>query len=198
MPNLVGRSSPVSTASTPGRARARVVSTRRILACGCGLRRIRPKSMRGSERSSANRVWPLTLAKASGLVSDLPTTASSSATAPVPRRRQLDGLEDLEVTGAATEHAGKRFFDRIARWVRVTVEKRPGGEQHRRRAITALRGAQLGKRDLERMRLTPVRHPFHGGDLASLEIERHRQAGEVWPAVDKHAAGGALAQLAAV
>src|ERR1700736_107137 len=198
MPNLIGRSSPVSTASTPGSARARVVSTRRIRACGWGLRRIRPKSILGSARSSANLVCPLTLAKASGLVSDLPTTVSSSAPAPASRRRQLDGLEDLEVAGAAAEHAGERLLDRIARWMRVTVEQRAGGEQHRGRAVTTLRGAQLGKGDLERMRLTPGRHPFDRGDLATLEVERHRQAGEERPAVDEDAAGGALAQLAAV
>src|SRR2546423_7101468 len=198
MPNLMGRSSPVSTASTPGSARARLVSTRTIRACGCGLRRIRPKSIRGSARSSANLVCPLTLAKASGLVNDLPTIASSSAMAPASRRRQLDGLEDLEVTSTAAEHAGKRFLDRVARWVRVTVEQRPGGEQHRRRAIPTLRGPQFGKRDLERVRVTPMRHPFDRRDLAPLEVERHGQAGEVRLAVYQQPAGGALTQLAAV
>src|SRR2546430_5916147 len=196
MRNLRGRSSPVSTASTPGSARARLVSTRTIRACGCGLRRILPNSMRGGARSSANLVCPLTLAKASGLVSDLPTIASSSAMAPASRRRQLDGLENLEVTGAAAEHAGKRVLDRIARWVRVTVEQRPGGEQHRRRAIPTLRGPQFGKRDLERIRVTSMRHSFDRRDLAPLEVERPGQAGEVRPAVDEHTAGEALTQLA--
>src|SRR6266849_7165551 len=198
MPNLIGRSSPVSTASTPGSARARAVSTRRIRACGCGLRRIRPKSIRGSARSSANLVCPLTLAKASGFVSDLPTTASSSATALLSRCRQFHGLEDLQVAGAAAEHAGERLLDRVACWLRVTIEQCQGGEQHGRRAVAALRGAQLGKGYLQRMRFTPVRHAFHRGDLATLEVERHRQAGEERTAIDEDAAGGALAQLAAV
>src|ERR1700694_1208818 len=176
MPNLIGMSSPVSTATTPGSARARAVSTRRIRACGCGLRRIRPKSMRGNARSSANLVCPLTLAKASGLISDLPTTDSSSPTALASRRRQLDGFEDLEVTGAAAEHAGERLLDRIACWVRVTVEQRHRGEQHGGRAVSALRGAQLSKGDLQRMWRTSVGHPFHRCDLAILEIERHAQA----------------------
>jgi hypothetical protein len=48
------------------------------------------------------------------------------------------------------------------------------------------------------MRLTPVRHAFHGRDLATLEVERHRQAGEEGPAIDEDATGGAFAQLAAV
>src|SRR6202048_2207708 len=198
MPNLIGRSSPVSTASTPGSARARAVSTRRIRACGCGLRRIRPNSIRGRARSSANLVCPLTLAKASGFVSDLPTTASSSATALLSRDRQFDRLEDLHVTGAAAEHTGECLLDRVACRLRVSIEKRPGGEEHRRRAVPTLSGTQLGEGHLERMRLTAVRHALHGGDLATLEIERHRQAGEVRPAVDEDATGGAFAQLAAV
>src|SRR2546429_9336682 len=102
----MGRWSPVSTASTPGSARARLVPTRTMRACGCGLRRIRPKSIRGSARPSANLVCPLTLAKAAGLVNDLPTPASASAMAPASRHRQLDVLEDLEVTRTAAEHAG--------------------------------------------------------------------------------------------
>src|SRR3984893_6446992 len=198
MPNLIGRSSPVSTASTPGSARARVVSTRRIRACGWGLRRIRPKSILGSARSSANLVCPLTLAKASGFVSDLPTTVSSSATALLSRRGQLDRLEDLQVAGAAAEHARERLLDRVACWLRVAIEQRPGGEQHRRRAVPALRGAQLGKSDLEGMRLTAARHAFNSGELATLELERHRQAGEERPAIDEDGTGAALAQLAAV
>src|SRR6202140_5825371 len=136
MPNLIGRSSPVSTASTPGSARARAVSTRRIRACGCGLRRIRPKSIRGSARSSANLVCPLTLAKASGFVSDLPTMVSS-ATALLSRCGQFDGLEDLHVTGAAAEHTGERLLDRVACRLRVSIEQGPGGEQHRRGAVPA-------------------------------------------------------------
>src|ERR1700730_5339592 len=183
MPNLIGRSSPVSTARTPGSARARAGSTRRIRACGCGLRRIRPKSIRGAARSSATLVCPLTLAKASGFVSDLPTIASSSATALLARRGQFDGLENLHVTGAAAEHAGKRLLDRIACRLRVTVEQGPGGEQHRRGAISALRRSQLGEGDLEGMWLTAVRHAFHGGNLATLEVEGHRQAGEEGPPI---------------
>src|SRR5260370_9403630 len=141
MPNLIGRSSPVSTASTPGSARARVVSTRRIRARGCGLRRIRPKSIRGNARSSANLVCPLTLAKASGFVSDLPTTENASATALASRSGQLDGLEDLEVAGTTAEDARKRLLDRLTSRMRVTVEQRAGGEPHGGRAIPAPRDA---------------------------------------------------------
>src|SRR3989454_5105040 len=74
IPNGIGRSFPVSTALTPGRARARVVSIRTIRACGCGLRSSLQYNMRGRERSSANFVPPRTLAVASTLRSAFPTT----------------------------------------------------------------------------------------------------------------------------
>ncbi len=73
MPNFTrGRSWPVMTAYTPGRARARVVSMRLIRAWGCGLRRSLPWAMRDISRSSANLVSPTTLAQASILGSDWP------------------------------------------------------------------------------------------------------------------------------
>ena len=86
-------------------------------------------AMRGSTRSSAKTVWPVTLAAASTLSSGWPMTLSVLAvllTAPASsrrrsvrrhgsarrlaahaRRRQLDRLEDLEVAGAAAEVAGR-------------------------------------------------------------------------------------------
>src|SRR5437588_4840487 len=198
MPNFTGRSSPVMTASTPGSARARLVSTLRIRACGCGLRRIRPYTIRGGARSSANFVCPLTLAKASGLVSDLPMMDRSSATSRTSRRGQLDRLEDLDVAGATAENARQRVFDGLARRVGVAVEQRHGGKQHRRRAIPALRGAELGEGDLKGMRIAAPCHAFDRHDVAALQVEGHRQAGEVRFAIDQHTAGRALAQLAAM
>src|SRR5438477_349991 len=106
MPNFTGRSSPVMTASTPGSARARLVSTLRIRACGWGLRRIRPYTIR--------------------------------------------------------------------------------------------RGAELGEGDLQGMRIAAPCHAFHRHDVAALQVEGPRQAGEVRFAIDQHAAGRALAQLAAM
>src|SRR5437762_10792619 len=103
--------------------------------------------MRGSARSSANFTWPLTLAKASGLVSGLPTTENSATCAS--RRRQLDRLEDLQVPGTAAENPREGILDRLARRPRLAVEQGLGGQQHGGRAIAALRGPELGKRDLE-------------------------------------------------
>jgi len=53
-------------------------------------------------------------------------------------RRQLDGLVDLDVTGAAAEVAGERLLDLVARGTRARSEERLGGEEERRRAVAAL------------------------------------------------------------
>ena len=53
MPNLMGRSTPVITACTPGIRRAAEVSTDRMRACGWGLRRMRQWRVRAGSMSSA-------------------------------------------------------------------------------------------------------------------------------------------------
>src|SRR3989442_6331117 len=74
MPNGIGRSFHVRTAFTPGTLAARDGSIERIRAWGWGLRSSLAKSMRGRNRSSANRVTPVTFAVASTLRSAFPTT----------------------------------------------------------------------------------------------------------------------------
>src|SRR2546428_740205 len=124
IPNGIGRSFPVSTALTPGRARARAASIRTMRACGCGLRSSLQYSMRGRDRSSANLVVPITLAVASTLRSAFPTTRRAVGPAaaflaraiqrlpcrfcpltPQARRGQFDRLVDLDVAGTAAEVA---------------------------------------------------------------------------------------------
>src|SRR5438094_359754 len=83
-----------------------------------------------------NLTWPLTLPKASGLVSGLPTTENASAIGPS-RHRQLNRLEDFQIAGAAAENAGERRLDRLARGSGLSVEQGLGGEQHGRGAVAA-------------------------------------------------------------
>src|SRR3989449_9063857 len=161
IPNGIGRSFPVSTALTPGRARARVASIRTIRACGCGLRSSLQYSMRGRDRSSANFVTPSTLAVASTLRSAFPTTRRAvgpSAAflaraiqrlpcrfcplASQARRGQFDRLVDLDVTGAAAEVARQGLLDLVATGARVVREECVGGEEEGWGAVAALGGAQ--------------------------------------------------------
>src|SRR6266851_2574899 len=77
IPYCIGTSFPVSTKYTPGCAAARDVSIFRMRACGCGDRSSLQCAMRGKKMSSANRVWPVTFARASTLRRGTPITRSS-------------------------------------------------------------------------------------------------------------------------
>src|SRR2546422_7591083 len=126
MPKGIGRSFPVSTAFTPDALAARAVSIERMRAWGWGLRSSLAKSIRGRNRSSANRVTPVTFAVASTLRWAFPTTRSPEDFLPDAiqglrrrlrvlsahaSRRQLDGFVDLDVTGAAAEVARERLLE---------------------------------------------------------------------------------------
>src|SRR5579871_1845925 len=141
MPYLMGRSSPVMTACTPGSRRALEASMDRIRACGCGLRSSLQCRVRGRAMSSAKTVRPVTLASASTLGSGLPTTFS----------RKLHRLQDLHVTGAAAEVAAQGLLDLLPRGRRVLLQQRRRGEQDARRAVAALGRPQLRERLLQRV-----------------------------------------------
>src|SRR5438309_9358169 len=113
--------------------------------------------------------------------------------APQARRSQFHRLVDLEVTGAAAEVAGQRLLDRVAGGVRVGHEQGLRGEEEGRRAVAALRGAELGERILERVQPAVRREPFDGGDAPPGAGEAEDEAGEHRRAVDEHGAGPALA-----
>src|SRR5881397_3719450 len=213
MPNGIGRSFPVSTALTPGALAAREVSIERMRAWGWGLRSSLAKSMRGRNRSSANRVTPVTFAVASTLRWAFPTTRNPVGLLPDAiqglrcRLRilaaqasgcQLDGFVDLDVTGAAAEVARECLFDLVTRRPRARREERLGGEEERRCAIAALCRAQLGERFLERMEHPTLRHALDRLDPVAGAGEAEHQTGEDRCAIDEHGARTAFAQLAAV
>src|SRR5438445_8328072 len=52
-----------------------------------------------------------------------------------PARRQLDGLEDLDVARAAAEVSGERLADLVPRRHRAPVEERLGGAENPRGAV---------------------------------------------------------------
>src|SRR5262245_12375580 len=96
IPKGTGIALPRRTATTPGTRSASLVSTRTILACATWLRWSFAKSMRGSARSSANRVAPAHFASPSTLRGDLPISARargarSPATICLPRGGRLAG-----------------------------------------------------------------------------------------------------------
>src|SRR5437868_10846531 len=114
-------------------------------AWACELRRSLPYAMRGSTRSSAYRVSPVTLPHASIFGSGCPTmvkrsldmvrapglrhartSASGLAVAGLPEGGQLHRVEDLRVAGAAAQVPGEGFADLVARRRRVLGQQRLG------------------------------------------------------------------------
>src|SRR5512141_665255 len=112
MPYVVGASAPVTTATTPERARAREVSIFVMRACGCGECRILPTSMPGTLRSSVYLPWPVVFSAASTKATGLPIVQNSD----ISRRsslllgfnRRLDRLEHLHVAGTAAQVSAQR------------------------------------------------------------------------------------------
>src|SRR5580765_6773468 len=155
IPNGIGRSRPVRTACTPSSCFAAVTSIEAIRACGSVLRSSLQYSMRGKKRSSANRVAPVTFATASTLRSALPIMRRLLAIERFSRGfglfpahsrgSQLYGLVDLDVAGTAAQVACERVLDFVARGLGIGLEERFGGQQERRGAIAALRGAEVGE-----------------------------------------------------
>src|SRR5208283_5001391 len=120
--------SPVMTARTPGMARAAAVSTWRISPCAHGLLRIRPTSTSANGRSAVYCARPVTFSMPSINGVGRPTAPSGerARASPALSRSTLRSatwvialgsggrehrLDDLDVTGAATQIARERLAD---------------------------------------------------------------------------------------
>ena len=144
-----GTSRQVTTSTTPGCSRARVVSIRRTTARGWSAKRSAPWSMPGRTRSATNGSSPS--ASSAAVVAGQPAAQPLGRTlvlggcrwrvAPPGPGRQLDRVDDLDVAGAATEVAGEGARDRLAGRGGVPAEERLGLHHDARRAEPALRGA---------------------------------------------------------
>src|SRR5438876_8340357 len=214
MPNGIGRSLPVSTAFTPGSARACDMSMPVMRAWGCGLRSSLAYNMRGRNRSSANLVTPVTLAVASTLRIAFPTTRRAAGCflrvpiqglprrlgllPPHASRSQFHGLVNLQVSRAAAQVARQRLLDLVTRGSRILAEQRFRGEQEGGRTVPALRRAELGEGVLERMQRPAPCHSLDGFHAVPRARQAEHQTGKHGLAVHEHGAGAALAQLAAM
>ena len=78
-----GKSLPVTTALTPGRAAAFSVLIDRILAWACGLRSTRPISIPGKCKSAPNFARPVTLSTPSGRIGRFPIHLNSWLSLPI-------------------------------------------------------------------------------------------------------------------
>src|SRR5207302_7075682 len=114
------------------------------------------------------------------------------------RQRGFDGLENLLIAGAAAQIARQGFTNLIARRVRMLVEQRLGRDEQPRRAVPALRRAEVGEGVLQRMKASVGGEPFDRCDAPAVALEAEHEAREHGPIVEQDGARAALAELAAV
>src|SRR5207244_2658947 len=114
------------------------------------------------------------------------------------RNRRLNRFKDLLIPRAATEISRQRFADLIARRMRMLVQQRLRRDEESRRAVAALRGAEIGERFLKRMEPTVSGESFDRRDAATLALHTEHETREDRLIVEQDGARTALAELAAV
>ena len=104
--------------------------------------------------------------------------------------RVLDGA----IAGAAAQIA----FERGGKIVALGLVQARGGDDHAGRAKSALETLRLQEGTLHRMQRAARREAFDGRDLAAVGAKRGNQATVHGFAVQEHAAGAAIAGIAAL
>src|SRR5258705_5450563 len=191
-------SSPMSNASTPLCASARVAWMRRMRACGNGQRRMARCSVRVSSTSSRKRPLPRRSRSSSLRFTLAPSQGSLSIAVSRGRLAQeaLNGLDDVLVARAPAEVARQllaqgRPFQRHA-----AIGQRDGTEQEAGRAVPALERVRIAEGLLYRVQLPPAREAFDGRDRSTLGLGREHEARFHRLAVEEDSTGAAHALLA--
>src|SRR6266446_6681070 len=112
-------------------------------------------------------------------------------------RHRLHRIDDGLIAGAAAVIAGEMRADLFAARNAAVGQQFLRGEQHARRAITALQGVARDERFLQIGDLVRIGHAFDGVDARAVALHRQHQAAAHHHAVDAYAAGAAYAVLAA-
>ena len=119
-----------------------------------------------------------------------------------PRPQLLGGLlhrlDDLQIARAPAQVARERFTDLRGRRVRLAIQQGLRGDQDPRRAVPALRCAEVGKRVLQRVQRAVLRQALDGGHGAPAALEAENEAREHRLAVQQDGTGAAFAELAAM
>src|SRR6267142_3816435 len=110
----------------------------------------------------------------------------------------LDGLKNLEISGAPAQDAGKRRANLIASGARMPIQQGFCGDQNRGRTIAALGRTQISEGILERMQSSFQAEAFDGQDIPGVALNAKDQAGEHGLAVQKNGARAALSQFTAM
>src|SRR5262245_6671598 len=192
------------TAFTPGSASAFEVSIETIRACAWGLRSTRPTSWPGRLKSAPNRARPVTLSTPSGRTVRVPTyvwgrscsvvVTSAMSAPPHVGGRVHHRLDVLVVPRAAAEIARQpEAYFRLGR-LEIPLEQRLGRDEHARRADAALERGVLEELLLERMEPLPAGHALDRLDPPTPDLAAQHEAGADEPAVQRDAAGAAVAR----
>jgi hypothetical protein len=80
----------------------------------------------------------------------------------------------------------------------MLVEQRLGGDEKSRRAVTALSGAEIGERLLQRVQLAVGGEALDGRHASTVTVDSENEARQDRLAIEEHGAGAAFAQLAPV
>src|SRR6266850_4664255 len=110
----------------------------------------------------------------------------------------LDGLKNLEISGAPAQDAGERRANLIASCMRMLIQQRFRGDQNRGRAVSALRRTEIGESVLQRMQSPFQTEAFDSQDIPGAALDSEDQAGEHGLVVQKDGASATFSQLTAV
>src|SRR5262245_35817288 len=182
-----GMSAAVTTARTPGRAFALLVSIFLIRAWACGLRRSLACSMPLGLRSATYSVLPVTFSapSARGIARPTPFTSrvvfiTVAIGSHPPSRRSLRGLGDrgdhLRVPRAPAEVSGDAVADLFLGRLRMLGEDGGGGHERPRNAEAALGHAVPYEGVLQRMQRAGLGQALDRGDRAAAGLHAQHQA----------------------
>src|SRR5262245_60212531 len=200
-----GMSAAVSTARTPGSARAFEASMRLIRACAYGLRSSRACSIPGSWISATYWVRPVTFSGASNRGMDTPMprtwrvviiTATGSVLPCL--TGGADSGHHLRVARAAAQVAGDAQADVCLSWGGVLGQQRAGRHQHAWDAEATLRHAMVNKRLLHGVQLACFQKTFDGSDVVPAGLHGQHQTARDGLAIQVHGARTTVAGAAAL
>ena len=111
--------------------------------------------------------------------------------------RVSNGLDDVDVAGAAAEVALERVPDLVLARIGVLAEQADGGHHHPGRAVAALEPVLLVERLLHRVQLPVLGEPLDRRHLAPVRLDGEHRARLDRLAVEQDRAGAARRRVAA-
>src|SRR5579885_843343 len=169
-------SAPVKTATTPGRSNAGLTLRLLMRAAACGLRTMQAWCMPGILMSSTYVAVPVMRRGSSRRRIFLPTRAScltvvAMALCSCFRRGGFHRVDDMLIAGAPANVAFEAFADLGLGGAGVIGEQLLGGQDHSRRAKSALQPVLVPEGFLQRVEFAVDGQAFNRGDLAAVGLQ---------------------------